>query len=82
MKLVTRQAIALSQISLSVLFVGGYFYVLLEFVHGHISVPIEWKDVLQSLLALLTAGVLQVLHFWFSRSRPSDDPKDAPPVTP
>jgi len=71
-KLVTRRVVAGSQLLLSVLFVGGYFVILSEFIHGRISVPVEWKDVLQTLLAILSAGVLQIMHFWFSRSRPED----------
>lgn len=72
--LVTRKVVATAQLTLSVLFIGGYFLVLSEFIHGRISVPVEWKDVLQSLLSMLTAGVLLILQFWFSRSRPQDSP--------
>ena len=79
MQLVTRQVVAASQIILSLLFVGGYFVVLSEFIHGRIAVPIEWKDTLQTLLALLTSGVLMILGFWFQRSRPQDP--NAPPPT-
>jgi hypothetical protein len=66
--------------ALSILFVGGYFYVLLDFIHGKISVPLEWKDVLQTLLSLLTAGVLMILQFWFLRSRPQDPQETQPPA--
>lgn len=75
MRLVTRRVVAASQLVLSVLFVGGYFVILSEFIHGRISIPIEWKDTIQALLSVLTGGVLTVLHFWFNRSRP-EDPKD------
>lgn len=65
------KATAYAQIFLSVLFVGGYFITLWDFIHGRISVPIEWKETLQNLLALLTAAVLQIIGYWFSRHRQS-----------
>lgn len=71
-KLVTKRVVGGAQILLSVLFVTGYFVILWAFIHGDIHPPPEWKDVLQSLLSILTAGVLTILHFWFSRSRPED----------
>jgi hypothetical protein len=71
-RFVTRKVVAAAQCGLSILFVAGYFFTLWEFIHGNIRVPIEWKDTLQSLLSMLTAGVLLILQFWFSRSRPED----------
>jgi hypothetical protein len=71
-RFVTRRVVAAAQIVLSLLFVGGYFFVLTQFLHGNIKVPLDWKDTLQTLLALLTAGVLLILNFWFLRSRPQD----------
>jgi hypothetical protein len=68
---------ACAQIILSALFVTGYFVTLRDFVHGHIKVPIEWKDTLQALLSLLTAGVLLILNYWFARHRASQDSKAA-----
>ena len=76
MTLVTKQAVAMAQILISVIFIGGYFIVLWDFIHGKVAAPIEWKEVLISLISLLTAGVLTILHFWFSRSRPQD-PNDS-----
>ena len=78
-RFVTRRVVATAQILLSMLFVAGYFLVLSEFIHGRIAVPIEWKDTLQTLLSLLTAGVLMILQFWFLRSRPQDPNETAPP---
>jgi len=77
-RFVTRRVVAGAQITLSLLFVAGYFLVLSEFIHGRIAVPVEWKDTLQSLLALLTGGVLMILNFWFLRSRPQDPQETAP----
>lgn len=62
-----------AQIILSVLFVGGYFICLRDFIHGNINIPVEWKDTVQNLISLLTAGVLLILHFWFQRLRSKDD---------
>ena len=76
-RFVTRRVVAGAQITLSLLFVAGYFLVLSEFIHGRIAVPVEWKDTLQSLLALLTGGVLMILNFWFLRSRPQDPQETA-----
>jgi len=70
--LVTKRVVGLAQIGLSILFVGGYFYTLIEFIHGNVKSGPEWHDAIQTLLGLLTAGVLSIIHFWFSRSRPQD----------
>jgi hypothetical protein len=59
------------------LFIGGYFITLWDFIHGKISVPLEWKDTLQALLSLLTAGVLLILHFWFTRGRADESNDDS-----
>jgi uncharacterized membrane protein len=75
-RFITKKVIATAQLLLSVIFLGMYFYTLHEFIHGHIQVSPEWKDVIQTLLAVLTASVLQIMQFWFSRSRPEDHPKD------
>jgi ABC-type anion transport system duplicated permease subunit len=72
MHLVTRKVVATAQMGLSVLFIGVYFYTLHDFIHGQISVPVEWKDTIQALLSVLTASVLTIINFWFSRSRPQD----------
>jgi hypothetical protein len=76
MRMLTRRVVGLAQVSLSVLFVGGYFYTLWEFIHGKVKAGVEWHDAIQTLLSLLTAGVLQILHFWYSRSRPQDHPTE------
>lgn len=58
-----------AQIGLSVLYTAGYFFVLLTFLFGWVRTPPDWKDPLQTLIGLLTAGELLILQFWFSRSR-------------
>lgn len=72
--------VAWAQVTLSIVFIVGYFVTLRDFVHGNVRVPVEWKDTLQNLISLLTAGVLLILHFWFQRQRHSNDP--TPPQEP
>lgn len=72
MDLVTRKVVATAQIGLSILFLSVYFYTLHEFIHGRMQVPPEWKDTIQALLSVLTASVLTIINFWFSRTRPQD----------
>lgn len=67
----SHRATAYAQILITVVFIGGYFLVLHDFIHGRINVPPEWKDSIKSLLDLLTAGVLMILQYWFSRMRAS-----------
>ncbi len=71
-----KRTTAIAQVILSVVFIAGYFICLRDFIHGNIRVPVEWKDTLQSLISLLTAGVLLILHFWFQRQRNSDSDKE------
>lgn len=73
----THRITAYAQIILSTVFVVGYFLTLRDFVHGNIRVPLEWKDTLQALLSLLTAGVLLILNYWFARHRASSDARAA-----
>lgn len=61
--------ISAAQVILSCLFVGGYFWVLSIFLLGHIKTPEQWEQPMTALLGALTAGLLLILQFWFSRSR-------------
>jgi hypothetical protein len=63
------RVIAWAQVLLSVVFLMGYFIMVSLFVTGKVATPIEWKDTLAALLSVLTAGVLTIVAFWFSRSR-------------
>lgn len=63
------QIVGLAQVSLSALFLTGYFIVLALFLLGYIRTPPAWKDALIALLGVITAGVGVILSFWFSRSR-------------
>lgn len=71
--MMTHRQAAWAQIILTIVFVIGYFVVLSDFIHGRVSVPIEWKETLQGLLTLLTAAMLQIINYWFSRQRQSTD---------
>ena len=70
-----HKEIAYAQIILTCLFLVGYFWVLTDFIHGKISVPVEWKDTLQALLSVLTAAVITIVNYWFSRQRESNPPQ-------
>ncbi len=71
----THNHAAWAQLILTVVFVVGYFWTLRDFVHGNVKVPVEWKETLQTLLGLLSAGLLLILNFWFARQRSSTDPQ-------
>jgi hypothetical protein len=61
------------QVSLSALFVLGYFGILAALICGWAKIPQELHDVLISLIAILAAGVAQVMNFWFGSTRSSQD---------
>lgn len=58
-----------AQVVLSAVFIGGYFLVLYMFLVGHVHVPESYKDSFLTVLGVLTAGVMLILNFWFSRHR-------------
>lgn len=68
------RAIAFAQIAISIVFLVGYFFLLGMFVLGKARVDPEYKDIVNSLLSVLTAGVGAILYFWFQRSRPNAQP--------
>lgn len=67
----SHRATAYAQILITVLFLGGYFQLLYDFMHGRVSVPVDWKDQFKTLLDLLTASVMQIVNYWFQRMRAS-----------
>lgn len=71
----TERLVGFAQVALSVLFLAGYFGVLAAFLLGFIKTPDTWRDALIALLGVITAGVGQVLSFWFNRSRPQGEDK-------
>jgi ABC-type tungstate transport system substrate-binding protein len=70
---VSDRAIAIAQVSISIIFLVGYFFLLGMFVLGKARVDPEYKDIVNSLLSVLTAGVGAILYFWFQRTRPSSN---------
>lgn len=73
--MIAARTVARAQVTLSVVFLSGYFFVLSLFLTGKVSPPETWRDVLISLISVLTAGVLTIVHFWFSRSRSTGEPE-------
>lgn len=63
------KAVGVAQIGLSVLFVGGYFAVLILFLLGFVKVPTDYKEAFMALLGVSTASVVQIVSYWFARQR-------------
>lgn len=70
--MITDRIVAAAQVALSLVYIGGYFFMLWLFLKGQIGTPVEWKDQLGVLIGVLTAGVGIILNFWFQRSRPQE----------
>lgn len=71
------RAISIAQVLISVLFLVGYFFLLGMFVLGYAKVDPDYKDIVNSLLSVLTAGVGGILYFWFQRSRQQQNVQSA-----
>jgi len=56
------------QITLSAVFVGGYFWLLSEIMTGQYQPTPEMETVVNVLIGVLTAGVPQVMGFWLGSS--------------
>lgn len=67
----TKREVGYMQAFLTFVYLVGYFLTLHAFIEGRVKTPLEWQDTLKSLLAVLTAGVLTIIYFWFNRSRDS-----------
>jgi len=59
------------QIILSVIFIGGYFAIVGLLVTGEIVVPAEQMQIVSILIGVLTAGVANIMQFWFGSSHGS-----------
>ena len=70
----SHRGTAYFQAVLSVVFLAGYFYVLIRFLDGRVKIPGEFHDMIMTLLGVLTASVGSVMGFWFARQRNSTDP--------
>lgn len=60
---------AWAQMSISLLFLTGYFLVIILFMLGYADIPTDYKEAFSGLLSLMTGGGLTILYFWFSRTR-------------
>lgn len=69
----THRETAYAQILLTILFIGGYFIILWTFMKGEVRVQADYKDAFTALLGVLTASVVQLMSYWFSRQRTSQD---------
>ncbi len=67
-----ERTVAWAQIGLSIIFIAGYFSVVVLFLSGNIRTPPDWKDALTLLLGVITGSITTIVAFWFSRQRPSD----------
>lgn len=67
---------AAAQITLSVLFIGGYFFVMGLFLLGYVQVAPVWRDQIGVLLGVLTGAVMTIVGFWFSRMRAQQHKED------
>lgn len=76
LSMLTHKGTAYVQAFLSIAFIGAYFFILIRFMDGGVKVPPEFKDAFTALLGVLTANVVQLMSFWFSRQRQSADPPE------
>jgi hypothetical protein len=56
------------QVTLSVVFVVGYFLILAQLITGNWMPPEGAGELLAGLVGVLTAGVIKVMDFWFGSS--------------
>lgn len=74
-----KHIVAGIQVTISVVFIVGYFLVLLSFMQGRVHVPTDFKDAFTALLGVVTASVVQLMSYWFARQRPDGSPPSNPP---
>lgn len=70
----TARTTAQAQVAITVVFMVGYFSILYVFLAGVIRTPPTWRDMLLTLLGVITGGMLTILNFWFSRARGQEKP--------
>jgi Kef-type K+ transport system membrane component KefB len=68
----SEKTVAIAQIGLSIIFIAGYFSVVILFLSGNIKTPPDWKDALTLLLGVITGSITTIVAFWFSRHRVND----------
>lgn len=55
------------QIFISVVFIAGYFIVLVLVLFGSIKIQVDFKDMALALIGVLTANVGQIVTTWMRR---------------
>lgn len=73
-KITMDEYTARCQFWLSVVFLFGYFAVILLFLLGYAKIPTDYKEAFSGLMSLLTGGGLTILYFWFQRARLTGSP--------
>ncbi len=61
------------QIVLSGIFIGGYFALVWAIITGGFQVPPDQSALVATLIGVLTAGVANIMQFWFGSSSGSKD---------
>ena len=61
------------QITLTCLFVSGYFSLIYILLLSDVSLDSNMQTLLTALVSIMTAGMQQVLSFWFGSSKGSQD---------
>jgi hypothetical protein len=74
-RLLARETSIYPQLSLTVVFVLGYFVVLGLFFSSTLIVPMS--EAFMVMLGVLTAGMTQLMAFWFGSSKGSQDKTNA-----
>lgn len=65
------------QIILSGVFTLGYFGLLILLLTGSANIQPQVHDILTALLGVMTAGMVQIMNFWFGSSHGSQKKDDA-----
>lgn len=59
------------QMILSVLFIGGYFFLVWMLFSGKVVISEELRDMANILIGVMTANIPQIMAFWFGSSHGS-----------
>ena len=59
------------QITLSVIFIGGYFALVFVLFSGKVTITDDIRDMANILLGVLTASIPSIMQFWFGSSHGS-----------
>ena len=60
---------AIAQVLITVAFLGGYWWVMREFMGGRVKVPDGYAEMFAALLGVITGNVGTIVTFWFLRQR-------------